>query len=153
MDASAPVTAPPNDPAHAQALGNDLEVLANVGKLLATQSGQQQMLTAVLDALEAKPGMNCIEYGVLLSNDGVIHGHNLPPTLQLPEPAEADNAGLLKTRIHVLERDMLVDALKSCEGNVAAAARQLGITPRMVRYKLKNLGIDDVRSSKSRGDF
>ena len=24
---------------------------------------------------------NCIEYAVLLSNDGVIHGHSLPPTL------------------------------------------------------------------------
>ena len=28
---------------------------------------------------------NCIEYAVLLSSDGVIHGHNLPPTLQMPE--------------------------------------------------------------------
>lgn len=95
---------------------------------------------------------NCIEYAVLLSNDGVIHGHNLPPTLQLPEPSEADNAGLLKTRVHILEKDMLVDALKSCGGNVAAAARQLGITPRMVRYKLKNLGIDEGRLSENRGD-
>ena len=42
---------------------------------------------------------NCIEYAVLLSNDGVIHGHNLPPTLQLPEPSEANDAGLLKTRV------------------------------------------------------
>jgi Nif-specific regulatory protein len=88
---------------------------------------------------------NCIEYAVLLSNDGVIHGHNLPPSLQLPEPFEADNAGQLKGRVQILEKDMLVDALKSCGGNVAAAARQLGITPRMVRYKLKNLGITDTR--------
>ena len=28
---------------------------------------------------------NCIEYAVLLSSDGVIHGHNLPPTLQMPD--------------------------------------------------------------------
>ena len=37
---------------------------------------------------------NCIEYAVLLSSDGVIHGHNLPPTLQMPEAGEADCAGL-----------------------------------------------------------
>ena len=37
---------------------------------------------------------------------------------------------------------MLMDALKTTRGNVAAAARQLGITPRMVRYKLRKLGID-----------
>lgn len=86
---------------------------------------------------------NCVEYAVLLSNDGVIHGHNLPPTLQLPEPSEASHAGLLTARVHVLEKDMIADALKASGGNVAAAARQLGITPRMVRYKLKNLGIDD----------
>jgi Nif-specific regulatory protein len=84
---------------------------------------------------------NCIEYAVLLSDDGVVHGHNLPPTLQLPEPTEGNDVGLLKARVRVLEKDMLTDALKSSGGNIAAAARQLGITPRMVRYKLKNLGI------------
>jgi Nif-specific regulatory protein len=95
---------------------------------------------------------NCIEYAVLLSSDGVIHGHNLPPTLQLPDPSEAEDTGLLRTRVRVLEKDMLVDALKSSKGNVVIAARQLGITPRMVRYKLKNLGIDDMRFFKNRGD-
>lgn len=93
---------------------------------------------------------NCIEYAVLLSDDGVIHGRNLPPTLQLPGPAETNDVGQLKSRVRVLEKDMLVDALKSCEGNVAATARQLGITPRMVRYKLKLLGISDLRSFKNR---
>ena len=32
---------------------------------------------------------NCIEHAVLLTGDGVIHGHNLPPTLQMPEPRRA----------------------------------------------------------------
>lgn len=95
---------------------------------------------------------NCIEYAVLLSSDGVIHGHNLPPTLQLPEPLETGNAGLLRARVRVLEKDMLVDALKASRGNVATAAHQLGITPRMVRYKLKNLGIDDLRYFKNHDD-
>ncbi len=93
---------------------------------------------------------NCIEYAVLLSSDGVIHGHNLPPTLQLPEPTDADDPGQFRTRIKVLEKDMLIDAMKTCEGNIAAVARQLGITPRMVRYKLKNLGMDDPREFKKR---
>ncbi len=92
---------------------------------------------------------NCIEYAVVLADDGVIHGHNLPPTLQLPESSEPNNAGLLKTRIRVLEKDMLTDALKSSGGSVTAAARQLGITPRMVRYKLKLLGIELPRSLKT----
>lgn len=95
---------------------------------------------------------NCIEYAVLLSSDGVIHGHNLPPTLQLPEPSDTSDNGLMKARTRILERDMITDALKSSRGNVAGAARQLGITPRMIRYKLKNLGIDDLRSFKNRKD-
>jgi Nif-specific regulatory protein len=86
---------------------------------------------------------NCIEYAVLLSNDGVIHGHNLPPTLQMPEAVDAATAGSLRTRVALLEKDMITDALKTTSGNVAAAARQLGITPRMVRYKIRKLRIEN----------
>lgn len=85
---------------------------------------------------------NCIEYAVLLSSDGVIHGHNLPPTLQMPEIADIAQLGSLEARVDLLEKDMIIDALKCSHGNVSAAARQLGITPRMVRYKIKKLGID-----------
>ncbi len=85
---------------------------------------------------------NCIEYAVLLSNDGVIHGQNLPPTLQMPEVAEIAQAGALKTRMDLVAKDMMVNALKAAEGNISKAARQLGLTPRMARYKLRKLGID-----------
>ena len=85
---------------------------------------------------------NCIEHAVLRTTDGVIHGHSLPPTLQLPDGSEAASPGSLPAQVAVLERDMLMDALKTTRGNVAAAARQLGVTPRMVRYKLRKLGID-----------
>ena len=37
---------------------------------------------------------------------------------------------------------MIVDSLKSCRGSINAAARRLGITARMVRYKIKKLRID-----------
>ena len=72
----------------------------------------------------------------------MIHGHNLPPTLQLPAAGESARQGLLRLRVELLERDMIADALKSCQGSVSMAAEQLGITPRMVRYKMKKLGID-----------
>ena len=85
---------------------------------------------------------NCIEYGVLLSRDSVIHGHNLPPTLQMPDADDNSQVDSLKHRVAVLEKDMIVDALKSCHGSINAAARRLGITARMVRYKIKKLRID-----------
>jgi Nif-specific regulatory protein len=85
---------------------------------------------------------NCIEYAVLLSTEGVIHGHNLPPTLQMPGIEETSQAGTLAMRLAVLERDMISDALKATGGNFNAAARQLGTTARIVRYRVKKLGID-----------
>ena len=36
---------------------------------------------------------------------------------------------------------MISDALKRTGGNATAAARQLGITARMIRYKMKKLSI------------
>lgn len=69
-------------------------------------------------------------------------GHHLPPTLRRMESCHIATAGSLKTRVEWVERDMLTVALKSTGGNITAAARQLGITPRMVRYKLKRLRID-----------
>jgi Nif-specific regulatory protein len=84
---------------------------------------------------------NCIEYAVLLSTDGVIYGHNLPPTLQTPDGTNITASGGLRFRVESLERDMIVDALKRTNSNVSAAARDLDITPRMIRYKIKHLGI------------
>lgn len=88
---------------------------------------------------------NSIEYAVLMGReDGVIHGHDLPPTLQTPVAIAATGGAqhTLKARVAMLERDMIVDALKRNKGTVSAAARELGITERMVRYKIKNLDID-----------
>jgi len=79
---------------------------------------------------------------VILSSDGVIHGHDLPPTLQTPDATQEPAQGTLRGRISVLEKDAIIDALKKSEGNVAAAARDLGLTPRMVRYKIEKLQID-----------
>jgi Nif-specific regulatory protein len=85
---------------------------------------------------------NCIEHAVLLSHDGVIHGRDLPPTLQMPNALPASADGSLRSNVAQLERDMLVDALKRAGGNVSAAGRELGIGERIVRYKIRKLGIE-----------
>ena len=85
---------------------------------------------------------NCIEHAVLMSTDEVIHGHNLPPTLQFPDDSEQTAGTTLKQQIHALERDMIVDALKRTGGSINLASKELGITGRMVRYKIKQLEID-----------
>ena len=79
---------------------------------------------------------------VLLCNDGVIYGRHLPPTLQTPTTADREVTGGLKKQVAMLERDLIIDALKRHRGNINAASRDLGITSRMVRYKIENLDID-----------
>ncbi len=85
---------------------------------------------------------NCIERAVLLSTDGVIRGHHLPPSLQTADASDTVGAGTLAERVDLFERDIIVDALKRTEGNMAAAARDLATTPRILRYKVGHLGIE-----------
>lgn len=56
--------------------------------------------------------------------------------------ARAIGVGSLKEKTNMLERDLIVDALKRCSGNLAATARDLNTTARVIRYKVKELGID-----------
>ncbi len=85
---------------------------------------------------------NCVERAVLLSSDGVIHGHHLPPTLQTSDASDTIGTGSLRERVALFERDIIVDALKRCNGNLTAASRDLGSTARIITYKVKELGID-----------
>jgi Nif-specific regulatory protein len=85
---------------------------------------------------------NCIERAVLLANEGVIQGRHLPPTLQTSDASDTIGAGSFEERVALFERDIIIDALKRQNGNLAAAARDLGATARIIRYKVKNLDID-----------
>jgi len=88
---------------------------------------------------------NCIERAVLVSNDEVIHGHHLPPTLQTAEASGTVHAGTLPEALDNLERELLLDALKFTRGNKAKAARQLGISERLMGIRVNNHNIDPKR--------
>ena len=88
---------------------------------------------------------NCIERAVLLSSDDVIHGHHLPPTLQTAEASGTALAGTLHESLENVERELLLDALKSSRGNMAEAARALGITERVMGLRVKRYGANAKR--------
>jgi len=88
---------------------------------------------------------NCIERAVLMSNDDVIHGHHLPPTLQTAEASGTAMKGTLSDEIERVEREMIMDALKSSRGNMALAARTLGLTERIMGLRVKRYEIDPKR--------
>lgn len=47
----------------------------------------------------------------------------------------------LKNKINEIERQEIINALKECGWVMARAARRLGITERMIGYKIKKYGI------------
>ncbi len=89
---------------------------------------------------------NCIERAVLTSSDGVIHGFNLPPSLQTSDETHTnllpEKGANLKQMVDAYEREILIDALKKYRGNAAAAARYLETTQRIINYRIKNLGVE-----------
>ncbi|NLG34136.1 MAG: sigma 54-interacting transcriptional regulator [Lentisphaerae bacterium] len=109
----------------------------------------RRLSSAVIDMLMSYhwPGNvreleNCIERAVLVTESNVIHPYHLPPTLQTAEAGGLPGDNDLKSRVGAFERDMIRDALKSTRGNIAAAARALGTTPRILGYKIKGYEID-----------
>jgi len=93
---------------------------------------------------------NCIERSVLITNDDVIHGHHLPPTLQTAEASGTLPTGNLQASLERLEREMILDALKSSRGNMAKAARALGISERLMGLRVGKHGIDPRRFRTTR---
>ncbi|MDR1267982.1 MAG: hypothetical protein LBK82_00520 [Planctomycetaceae bacterium] len=72
----------------------------------------------------------------------MIHGHHLPPTLQTSRVTNTTGTGTLEERVAVFEQDIIMDALKRSQGNMAAAAVDLGTTSRILRYKVRQYHID-----------
>ncbi len=88
---------------------------------------------------------NCIERAVLVAEGDVIYPYHLPPTLQTAEVSGTPAGGDFKNLVAAYERDLITDALKSTRGNIAAAARNLGTTARIISYKIRKLNIDPRR--------
>jgi len=85
---------------------------------------------------------NVIERAVLLTTDDVVHGHHLPPTLQTAEASNTKMSGTLEETMFRVEHEMLVEALKNAKGNRAMAARELGITERLMGLRVKTHNIE-----------
>ncbi len=91
---------------------------------------------------------NCIERAVLLTKDDVIHGYHLPPTLQTAEASRTTFSGNLEVVLANVERDLIIDALKSSRGNQSRAARLLGITERKLGLRIKRYSINPKKYAR-----
>jgi two-component system response regulator FlrC len=95
---------------------------------------------------------NVMQRALILCNGAVIHAEHI----QLEDAAgyaslagaaqpkvvdglKAIEPGALSDSLSVAERDLILDALRSDDGNRQAVAKRLGISPRTLRYKLAKL--------------
>ncbi len=86
---------------------------------------------------------NCIERAIILTTDGVIHRHHLPPHLQQGGfgPAQSQRGALSET-LDAVERGLIAEALQESGGNMARAARLLGVTERVMGLRIAKFAID-----------
>ena len=85
---------------------------------------------------------NCMERAVLLCEENIIQNYHLPPSVQTVNKTGNTAGGSLEETVESLEQERIVDALKSTRGNMAKAARLIGITERKFTYRAAKYGID-----------
>lgn len=88
---------------------------------------------------------NCIEHAVILTDGPLVMPAYVPSFLRgglaRPDrrmPTDVD----YKTMVEEFERGILAAALKETGGNLTRAAQKLRTTPRVVSYRVRQLGID-----------
>jgi two-component system NtrC family response regulator len=86
---------------------------------------------------------NIIERAVVISRDSVLSSEDLPFTEDMVIPADADKreTGMLRGSIEDLECKLIIEAMEKAGDHQTKAAELLGISERMLRYKLKKYGL------------
>lgn len=134
---------------------NDIPVLANyfINKFNRRHNKNIKRITSMaIDMLMIYnwPGNireleNCLERACILSKDGVIRAHNLPPTLQTAVSSKTAERGTLELILGKHEKQLIMDAMVASKGNMVKAAKVLGITERMMGIRIKKYHIDPQR--------
>ena len=86
---------------------------------------------------------NIIERAVVIAREEVISVEDLPFRESMEETTAGRKAeeGLLRGSIEELERNLIVEAMEKAGDHQSRAAELLGISERMLRYKLKKYGL------------
>jgi Nif-specific regulatory protein len=88
---------------------------------------------------------NAIERAVVVCDGAVLQERHLPATIGAVPSNKGPSPRTLAHAVAELERAMIEEALRNARGNAARAARALGTTERIVRYKSGKYGLDPAR--------
>ena len=144
---------------------SDVPELARHFLAVASRSGKhlaQEISDSALDALCAHdwPGnvrelQNAIQRAVTVCNEEEIQPSHLPPAvLRVSQPLQPalrenvtlGNKGLIEA-VEDFERGIITAALEKCEWNKTHAAMRLGVTRRILSYKMQSLGLGPTNGS------
>jgi len=93
---------------------------------------------------------NAMERAMMICHESEIQLSHLPPAVlngskpvsqPANYPSSITNQNLVEA-VEQFERHMILEALEKCDWNKSKAARDLGVTRRILAYKMNNLGID-----------
>ena len=89
---------------------------------------------------------NIIERASIMSENGSIEVHHLPETIrknnQIVSGAVLDETVSLDEKIKLMEKDLILGALKQSQGIQVKAAALLGINQRSLWHRIKKHDID-----------
>ena len=85
---------------------------------------------------------NTIERAVVIADGQAIQHYHLPPAIQTAKPIKKQPTDNLFEAVERYEQELLCDALREARGNRNQAAIALGISERVLSYKVKKYEID-----------
>jgi Nif-specific regulatory protein len=114
-------------------------------KITRISSGALEVLSQYAWPGNVRELENVIERAVVVCDGFVVQEHHLPDTARSAAREKPAECRTLNAAVAELERQMIEEALEKARGNAARAARALGTTERIVRYKAGKYGIDTTR--------
>lgn len=86
-----------------------------------------------------------IEHAVVFARGDAVTARDLPQNIRLGQsslPTPLSQRATADLNVHEVEKELVVRALKECEGNRTAAARKLGISRRTMHRKLHEFQLE-----------
>ena len=83
----------------------------------------------------------CEKNLITVSDIGKLDNNKSPEKITLVNEKPETEAVILEDYLEDVQKDVILDVLNKTKWNRTAAAKQLGITLRALRYRLEKLGI------------
>ncbi|MGO9835734.1 MAG: sigma 54-interacting transcriptional regulator [Polyangiaceae bacterium] len=114
-------------------------------KISRIASGAQDVLARYAWPGNVRELENAIERAVVVCDGFVVEKRHLPESVRTARHDEGAGKPSLAEAVQQLERQMIEDALRQTGGNLARASRTLGMSERVVRYKVRKYRMGSFR--------